>query len=926
MEDPKIGKTIKSVDSKVTKLRRRKKPVKSCSFCRQRKLKCDQVKPICSSCKSRQLKTCIYSNQIIDVNLNTDDLLDRNLNNNPNKNIKLNNLDPSEIQLLNANKENDTSVITASTSNDIDSTLKNPIRNTTSMIDLTTENNTTLALLEKISNLEKQVNSIMNYNKNDNTNAFNNENIDYSPANNSKNFSTNKSNITNQSPASTVSMHTNNSTTPLVLHDNNSAFQNYNLNESNPLNSFYYMQIKESGRRIIYGPTSMRTNLFKHRFGFGEKYTQLWKKVKVERNKWKKKNKHSKLRELELVDATYDKNYTSVLNQVCDELPSYEACLKLIKSFFDPQFISLYFIVCILDERKVLEDFYKAFIPDTEKLLPDGSRKVKTLVPGPKKNFYKIGVLLMIITCTSYYDYLPDSFEIFYTNLCGQSSCKIYYIERLQFLLLRYQYNIIYMPDADSTHLISITSLCVSTAITLGLNRNIDVLYEGQEEVVGNLESLKNIWCIVTFIDFQSSFQIGKPLELNEIGLDYQDSEIIPATHPHLKTLRKLTKLGRSIMKSLLARNGVPKFNDMMTEVLQFFENEIPPLSYFIDEKLILQVNVYDIKIASTCLDLLLSLNNLRFSILGELTSDYGLHYGLISLSMLNAITKRCYYLDKKHFPGFFENNVKKFPPYLSLSIFLTSGLVARASTIINAIIYFNLTIFQANEFLLIDHDTTKLWDLSQLRINEQKNDVNILGALDAYYSISESWLRPSKTEIKRILARSSYFTITNAMQMTFKKVLDNALEYRKKAEELWKNQINKMSIHDDIIGTPAKMYNKALAHWNLKKTEQNSSSNNLKIPSFRPFFDSQTAIQSPSVASTPALPNDKNHAQFIQPNGIPFNDKMTSVPASETPDSQSNKEMEILQTIADDFWLNYNSNWEKFLDQTNPEDLFNNL
>lgn len=41
--------------------RRRRKTVRSCTFCRQRKLKCDQQKPVCGSCKTRKLPECVYT-------------------------------------------------------------------------------------------------------------------------------------------------------------------------------------------------------------------------------------------------------------------------------------------------------------------------------------------------------------------------------------------------------------------------------------------------------------------------------------------------------------------------------------------------------------------------------------------------------------------------------------------------------------------------------------------------------------------------------------------------------------------------------------------------------------------------------------------------------------------------------------------------
>lgn len=45
----------------ITKKRRRK-VVKTCTFCRKRKLKCDHSKPMCDQCNKRSLSQCIYTN------------------------------------------------------------------------------------------------------------------------------------------------------------------------------------------------------------------------------------------------------------------------------------------------------------------------------------------------------------------------------------------------------------------------------------------------------------------------------------------------------------------------------------------------------------------------------------------------------------------------------------------------------------------------------------------------------------------------------------------------------------------------------------------------------------------------------------------------------------------------------------------------
>lgn len=43
--------------------KKRNKLIKSCGFCRRRKLRCDQQKPMCSTCISRNLVACQYAEE-----------------------------------------------------------------------------------------------------------------------------------------------------------------------------------------------------------------------------------------------------------------------------------------------------------------------------------------------------------------------------------------------------------------------------------------------------------------------------------------------------------------------------------------------------------------------------------------------------------------------------------------------------------------------------------------------------------------------------------------------------------------------------------------------------------------------------------------------------------------------------------------------
>lgn len=60
--------------------KKRRKLVKSCLFCRKRKLKCNKAKPMCQQCSARKFPTCVYlSNFNFDV-VSVDEIFDQNPN------------------------------------------------------------------------------------------------------------------------------------------------------------------------------------------------------------------------------------------------------------------------------------------------------------------------------------------------------------------------------------------------------------------------------------------------------------------------------------------------------------------------------------------------------------------------------------------------------------------------------------------------------------------------------------------------------------------------------------------------------------------------------------------------------------------------------------------------------------------------------
>lgn len=139
--------TNKQKKNEVTK--RRRKLVKSCLFCRKRKLKCNKVKPMCQQCSARKLPTCVYLsnfnfdiasideifdkipnvkllNEIIDLKSQLDSRMNSHNNNNNNNSSSINN--DNNKSKNNNNHHNTISTYNSyASSNVINSTTINPL-------------------------------------------------------------------------------------------------------------------------------------------------------------------------------------------------------------------------------------------------------------------------------------------------------------------------------------------------------------------------------------------------------------------------------------------------------------------------------------------------------------------------------------------------------------------------------------------------------------------------------------------------------------------------------------------------------------------------------------------------------------------------------------------------------------------------------
>ncbi|QID85534.1 transcription factor [Saccharomyces pastorianus] len=774
---------ISSSEDAAKNRRKRRKPIKSCAFCRKRKLRCDQQKPMCLTCKSRGRPDCLYTQEFT------------------------HSIEPDELF--------------GSTPN--------------------------IELLQKVDELEKKLNG----------KGLERENV-----------------------------------------------AEKRKTARNPYANLYHFQCRGSGRRIAYGPTSLRTYLFNDNVEFVKRYNQLRsRKVKIEINKWKAANTWTRMSEFGVLESTLvENNNSNVLKQICESLPSYEQTLNIITDFFCNE-RGTNDINQVLDKNKVINDFKSSFLPGN-KLQSNGERPIETLLLSINKNYYKIGVILMILCICHFYENTPPEVEKYVVMLTGFTTAKASFIEHAQFILLRYHHRELFLACGDDSHMISLVDLLCSSAVTLGLHLDIREVYKDQENIVGSLKSLENLWIWILLSDFNVSLNVGRCLAISSSY--FQADEYENDDDSHTKTvnglpatlfgesdtcvskIKRFLRLARPMVDEIYDKSCFPDLEKNCKILIDFVETEFAPISYFISSDLISKVPLGETKVLLQVLNLLLTFYSLRFLVSrerGVVLKNNILQTILVSFSVVINTTRMCFDLDKEHFPELFAPDCPNLSPFMALSLAYTNFLFPRASSVFCSFLYHNLTLFEKGHYLSSDNIDQNLadWDLSTLNIPLDK-DINILSAFQTYSEIFDGWLNSNNQELRNIMCRSCTFVAIIAMESICRTVLKKVIECRTRVENSRLQQLHN-------INTPI----------DPSLNDLHVTTNNV------PMGDAPAVL----------LPDAQNNNNTV--NGGSTQQELTN---KDNTDVQNN-EAGLAQIISDEFWAAYNTGWEELMNQPDYKCLF---
>lgn len=796
--------------------RKRRKITKSCAFCRKRKLRCDQKRPICSTCAVRGFTQCVYSNE---VGVNTNGSVETEAGSNETFVDDLNKLQ-SEGEAA--------GVVKVKTRY------------------LTLESNATETL--HIQNSIYQI----------------------------------------------------------------SATDGPLSHRKNVLTNFFTLQCKETGRRIFYGATSFKTFMGKFNWDLMQRFIQAWTKVKTIRRQLKKKKNFSMLKELTVAEEPVqaaDSSPTSLMNELVLHLPSRERIISSIHHFFDNS--QLFNVNGILDKDKVFRDFEQGFRSGDPRA-SDGEKPIVALVLPPKKNFYKIGVIVMILALTYYRDELPCPVERFLIFLTGVSTAKTMYIERPQMLLLRCEYRWVYgHTGGDDSHLMLLVDNLISTATYLGLHRDIPTLYGGQVKEVGSIDSLQRLWYWILFADLDIALNLGRPLKISLY--EYDDEEMLS---DHSKTfygvMKRFLKVVRPMLFDIHDKRTTPDLSQHCETLIDFIEQEFPPLSTYSSSKDALDKGFLQTRILCQALDVLMAFYGLRFFALKEITpavKNGAVKSVLISCSLCVSLTLFCFELDKLSFPELIGTDCHATTPYLNACMSHIARTFIRSTGIFYALSYCEMTYFENGLLLLSGYDEVSQCDLSTLR-----SEGGQCTSFACYFKLAcemlDLLIGTTDPILKRLLRRSRCYVIVLGLCTVMRTVIERALDSRTRAENSWLSNSRKHTEDGKMPVSPQTESPTTFSKQCSTIAEADISSCPCEIPK----TDASLTMANDYIVDSLGVKTDSETGA----DGL-----ASTQPIMKLSDQM---ESEMTQLIAEEFWGNYNLEWQELLENQDVESLFPDL
>ncbi|AGO13644.1 AaceriAGL233Cp [[Ashbya] aceris (nom. inval.)] len=440
----------------------------------------------------------------------------------------------------------------------------------------------------------------------------------------------------------------------------------------------FHLVIEKQGRTIFYGPTSFRAVVASASPRFYHYFTLILAKLRHVRLTWKKDNNYSAMHELDLIEAPFmNEHEQTLLGGLLLRLPSYETTHRILeKGLKSPLSKNFPF----LDSSKIIQDFLDGFQKGEE----DPSTKqspIVRLIPAGKKNYYGIGVIVLLLCILHYGQSPPNEIEVFLTYLSTSFNGKVFYVERIEFFVLRFIYRSMFGKDGgDCIHTVFFAQEAVSTAIHMGFHKDIKDLYKNHPVYKDRIVYLENLWHLVLFIDIEVSLSLGVPLHVSESYVSQES--ILDRDTGSLYFLKKVVAKFRSILLAVHSPLCTPDIKALIEDIRQFIRHNYKPLDFYLNHQNLNGQEYVEIESLMFFMSTMFHMGMVNLILNNDCSpANFAtiVQYILFTIKLTMVVIQRYYDLDSVYYPERVAHHDTQPLWYLQLGIAIMSKMFTRS-------------------------------------------------------------------------------------------------------------------------------------------------------------------------------------------------------------------------------------------------------
>lgn len=537
---------------------------------------------------------------------------------------------------------------------------------------------------------------------------------------------------------------------------------------NNPLWA-YRTFIQMDGQSIVFGPTSWRTTVVAQGDRFVTEYKKLWDMIMPERCKWVSNSLSSQKMPITPQEE-------SVTGALCKELPGFQELWKCVDKFFDDEYHAMF---KVLDKEKTLSDLERCFIRSPD----DDDRVIDIIAPDGDGNLCKAALILLIL-CLMKFDGAPrPSFSDFFTSLTALNlSSRLSFVERSQFLLLRFFNNVYYSyVCAEAPQVGGMVAELCECSMNLGL-AEANTYYKGKENEVGPLYTLNNVWLYTLYADVLVAFEFGRPLLISDDHFDPDTLKFYEQTEEESGgflrrrrlMLMKFIQVSRYCITEVNSRSSSGSIDMAIEQLITYVQENLLPIQYYTSQTTFASVDFFDVMVLAPSLGMLLNFHNIQRMWLNSPATSVknGLvKFGFLSLSLaVNTIL------------GVLErDNGKDGHRALHFALLLVNPLLMRVLSEMYSAFFYKLSLFEDGLIKSIDWGTRAI-ELDNLDVPSSEY-YSFVGAIKMFRKIIDELFEPSKAHLQVFFSKSYAIATTLALERVSRTLFDRAHESRRKAE-----------------------------------------------------------------------------------------------------------------------------------------------